>query len=330
MIKNKNKILPFLKKLKFNVYVIGYKGQGESIVFTLENDYSVIYSGVIDCFEKENINETINLLKNKLNIEKLDILCWTHPHEDHTKGMDKLINSYTSEKTKLVYPANIYNVKQENEHMRKTSEILKEIILSQKHKKQELYPINGYRPIDRRQLGNQLDKSYELNIVALTPVSSVLEKRILQGKENTPNDYSISLLVSIGGVSFLFSGDIQDITIKKIDTSYLPDKIDYVKIPHHSSKHSLSLLNWFSKSNKSSISCTTEYSISNLPDKGVIDKYKLYFNEIYFTNEKSENDNGLGIVHTVYDVTGNSFFTSVEKDAYAIHKNNINIKSKKL
>lgn len=325
-----NKILPFLEKLKFNIYVIGYKGQGESIVFTLENDYNIIYSGVIDSFEKENINETINLLNEELNIEKLDVLCWTHPHEDHTKGMNNLMANYTSDKTKIIYPANIYNIKQENEHMKKTSDELRKIILSKKHKKPKLYPVNGYKLVDRRQLGNQPGKSYELSVVALTPVSEVLERRILQGKKDNPNDYSISLLVSIGGVSFLFGGDIQDITIRKVDTDYLPDKIDYVKIPHHSSKHSLALLNWFNKANKSSISCTTEYSSSNLPDNRVLEQYKLYFNEIYFTNKNDETCQGVGVIHTVYDIIDNSFLTNTKKDAYAIHKSNINIKSKKL
>ena len=325
----KNRIIPFFSKLQFNVYIIGYETQGESILFTIENDYGIAYSGVIDCFEKDNFNETINLL-DELNINKLDILCWTHPHEDHTKGMDKLIKLYTSERTKLIYPANVYNIKQENEYTKKTSEMIKDIISSRKKKKPAIYPINGFRPIDRKQLGNQPDNFYELSINALTPVSEIIEKRIVEGKVNTPNDYSISLLVSVGGVNFLFGGDIQDATIKKIDEDYIPPKIDYVKIPHHSSKHSMSLLKWFNKLNKSSISCTTEYSPSNLPNEGVIDRYKLYFNEIYCTNKKTKDKNGLGVIHTIYDVIDKSFSTNTKKDAYTMHTSNMNINYKKL
>lgn len=325
----KNRIIPFFSKLKFNVYIIGYQTQGESILFTIENDYGIAYSGVIDCFEKDNFNETINLL-NELNIKDLNILCWTHPHEDHTKGMDILIQSYVSDCTKLIYPANVYNIKQDNEYAKKTSNLIKNIILSSKRKKPKLYPVNGFKPIDRKQLGNQPKNYYKLEISALTPVSEILEKRIIQEKVNTPNDYSISILISIGGINFLFGGDIQDTTIKKIDMDYVPAKIDYVKIPHHSSKHSISLLTWFDKLNKSSISCTTEYSLSNLPDRDVINSYKLYFNEIYCTNKKDKNNDGVGIVHTVYDVINKNFCTNTKKDAYAIKLDKINIKSKNL
>lgn len=325
----KNRILPFLRILKFNIYVIGYANQGESIIFTLENDYGIIYSGVIDCFENDNLNQTINILNN-LKIEKLDVLCWTHPHEDHTIGMDKLIEQYTSEKTKLIYPANVYNVNQQNYHTKKTSDMIKKVILSRKKKKPSLSPINGFKPIDRKQLGNQPDNFYELEIMALTPVSEILERRILEGKVNTPNDYSISIIISVGGINFLFGGDIQDTTIKKVDKNYIPLKIDYIKIPHHASKHSIALLNWCSRINKSSISCTTEYSSSNLPDKDVIDKYKLYFNEIYCTSKKDGDKKGFGVIHTIFDVIDNSFLTEIKEDAYIMHIDDLSLKYKKI
>ena len=81
-----SKIRLYSNSLFFEVYLIGYNSQGESILFFLRTDEGVIYSGVVDCYTYKSINKTIDLLK-KENIEKIDFLCWTHPHDDHSLGI---------------------------------------------------------------------------------------------------------------------------------------------------------------------------------------------------------------------------------------------------
>ena len=88
-----------------DIYVIGYSHQGESILFVLyanKPEYKVVYSMVIDCYE-ENINITKELLDEILISKKtLDMLVWTHPHDDHTKGLEQLIDNYCSKDTKII------------------------------------------------------------------------------------------------------------------------------------------------------------------------------------------------------------------------------------
>lgn len=88
-----SKIRLYSNSLFFEVYLIGYNSQGESILFFLRTDEGVIYSGVVDCYTYKSINKTIDLLK-KENIEKIDFLCWTHPHDDHSLGIDKLLGKH--------------------------------------------------------------------------------------------------------------------------------------------------------------------------------------------------------------------------------------------
>lgn len=323
----RNRIVPLLNSLKISVYLIGYERLGESIVFVLENDFGIFYSGVVDSFKREDNNKTIEIL-DRLGVNTLDLLVWTHPHEDHTLGMCELIDRYTTEDTRIVYPSNVYNVNQNIESIRETSEKIEQILTSQKRKKPILRGINGYSPIYKCQIGNQINKSFEFQVIALSPVSEIIEKRIFNGKVNTPNDYSISLLISLGGINFFLGGDIQDTTINRIEEMYLPNKIDYVKIPHHASKHSTKLLDWFDKLDKSSISCTTEYRSSNLPSMNVIAKYKNFFREIYTTNINPQNPVGFGVIKTVYDVINNSFSTNIYGDGGVFFKENTIGKSK--
>lgn len=314
-----SKLIPFLNKLFFNVYVIGYQNQGESIIFTLENDFGIAYSGVIDCFEIESTNKTLNLL-NELGIKFLDILCWSHPHEDHSFGMEKLLKDHVSDKTNVIFPdgLNKLDYKYDDSRIEQAIELINKNIVSSKLKKPQVNPVSNVNFIDKRQVGNEFQNSYELEITSISPIANIVEKRELLDKLYTFNDFSVALLVSIGGVNFLFSGDIQDTTINKVKSFIIPDKIDYVKIPHHSSSGSLALHKWL-EANKTSISCTTEFTVSGLPKLEVLDKYKLFSDEIYCTNKKNCTET-VGVVHTTYDVLNKTFYSFTKGSAFVYHK----------
>ena len=92
--------------LYLEVYLLGYPGQGESILFlikTIEDKDVILYSGVIDSYENNGTNKTIELLEC-LNIKKLNFLCWTHPDIDHSLGIDTILQRYTNKETRVVLP----------------------------------------------------------------------------------------------------------------------------------------------------------------------------------------------------------------------------------
>lgn len=83
-----------------DVYVIGYKSFGESIVINLANKFC----GIIDCFETSSYNKTTELLTS-LGIKKLDFIFWTHTDSDHTLGLSKVISNFVNyETTKFFIP----------------------------------------------------------------------------------------------------------------------------------------------------------------------------------------------------------------------------------
>lgn len=60
-----------LNKLELKTFIIGYKNEGESILFLLLYDDIPIYSGVVDSYETETINCSIELLE-QYKIKNLD------------------------------------------------------------------------------------------------------------------------------------------------------------------------------------------------------------------------------------------------------------------
>ena len=66
-----------------SIYHIGYSSEGESSLFILHTlDKKVLYSVVIDCYE-ENCNETDRILEQWNLKGKVNLIIWSHPHEDH-------------------------------------------------------------------------------------------------------------------------------------------------------------------------------------------------------------------------------------------------------
>ncbi|UOW67233.1 hypothetical protein [Paraclostridium bifermentans] len=313
--------LIFKNNIVLDIYLIGYQNQGESIIFVLKDGDSVLYSGVIDSYEYDNKNITINTLR-ELGISKLDLLCWSHPHDDHSIGMECLLSDWIDSSSTVVYPNDLFKIGSglSTEAMQCIN-ILKELSLSKKRKIPVLKEVSGTNTVGKKILIKN-DKRYEFKIETLTPVSRITEKRYINNKVNNLNDFSIALLVTLGGVKFLFGGDIENTTINKIDDFAIVDLIDYIKIPHHSSKGSSHIFKLFDSTfnnNKGSVACTTEYISGSLPNFNILDNYKNYYKRIYGTGKGDIRNNKYGIVHTSYNATLNKISNNLIGDSYIIH-----------
>lgn len=89
------------EEVHISIYHIGYSSEGESSLFILHtSDKNVLYSIVIDCYE-ENCNETDRILEEWQLERKVNLIIWTHPHDDHSLGIDNIIGKYSNDKTKI-------------------------------------------------------------------------------------------------------------------------------------------------------------------------------------------------------------------------------------
>ncbi len=305
--------------LFLNIYLIGYASQGESVVFTVEDSTTIIYSGVVDCYKRKDDNFTKRLLEF-LEVKNVDLICWTHPHLDHSLGLEEILDVYVSEQTRIVYPSNLlqFNEEEMNETVVNIVRKIKNLLICRKEKKSSIHAVSGNRTVYRSILKASV-QSFEFLIQTLSPCDDIIEKRIVSGKEDYINEYSVSLLLSLGGTAFYLAGDIENSAISKIDDFSIPQVIDYLKIPHHASPTASKLIQWFSIENKVGVCCTTEYKSGGLPNPEVLNQYKKVANQIYITGENGNRTSHYGVICSKYDVYKNKISTRLAGDAFLFH-----------
>lgn len=291
-----------------NVYTIGYADKGESIYFSVESDKKdFFYDILIDCYKGEK-NETKELLDKLKSNKKLNGVCLTHYHEDHFIGLDEILNRYSKKGTMVLAP----DVDCEDSLTEGAKKIREKIAWIVKEGRKNFGTVK--KIADSREILNESlcvgDKKYEFGILAISPLSTVTMRNIGRDKEEIEqNDYSITLLITLGDLKFLFTGDIMNNTLSNMDEEVY--NINYLKIPHHGSKDSDKI---FKKINMdgNTVCVATNYKSSRLPDIEILDKYSDITNEVYVI--KDGKDDKFGIIHTRYklDIRNNELLYETE------------------
>lgn len=305
-----NSKIPYLVKnsLEIEVYVIGYKTMGESIILFIKLDSKIVFSVVIDSYKYNGVNKTIELLKEN-NVDRIDYLCWSHPDDDHSRGMVDIICNFVDENTLINIPAKI-DINKEN-CSQSTKEVFKELQENVKTRnKYKVYEISdimdilGYEELFQI---NHNDIVYPLIMKVIAPNSNLSWQEHNNGQFHK-NLHSIAFVLYFGKNTFLFTGDIENLVIQNIPPRHIPPAINFLKIPHHGSKSSTSLLEYLRKVN---VSCVTAYKRgkSNNPEIEVIDQYNRVSDKVFSTYdiEEKNNDEDFGIVKITYDILKNTY-----------------------
>jgi len=268
----------FLKNLTLEIYTIGYKREGESIVFFIKTDNQIAYSGVIDCFEYNSINKTAEILmKNAVN--KIDFLCWTHPDLDHSLGLDTILNQFVDFNTKIALPENISGQEFSYHSSVKASfDFIQDKIKPRPgRKKFDVKSASDYKYLVWLDFKGPV-LTYQMTIHSIAPNSTIVRSRSLSTSTPKKNDYSVALMLNLGEVNILLGGDVENATINKFEEFYIPEKLDYIKVPHHTSKSSDKLLLYLSQELKVEVACTTLYETHELPNTELLKIYLDYVN----------------------------------------------------
>lgn len=325
---------------------------GESIVFLIKGDDIVLFSGVIDCYEKGKINKTLEILDaNK--VKTVDYICLTHPDEDHCVGLDKIIKKSGSE-TYLVYPNGLFNLLIEESSRKKKdvkdSRVLKSIkelsgcLAKRKDSKTKSKRIMGCSGKNEIIALNEISfkslstgNRYPLIINTYTPISEIIDryaaKHLLEKKagKTSHNDLSIVTAIAIGDFKMLLCGDVEKDTLELWTRQWKPDDkiffsgvIDYLKIPHHTSMGSEDLLQSLEKVGIFSNSVTTVFRKKSLLDVELLGRYKKKSDKVYCTGkvkqEKGKTKENWGIVKLTVDIFNRTMKSEVFSNACEVNK----------
>lgn len=283
-----------VSKLQVKIYIIGYGHFGESIVVLFMDGENVFYSMLIDSYEVKcakhtpYINKAVDLL-NKNHVNKLDMICWTHPHEDHTKGLGSIIKKKTDSDTIMIFPEFVQNNSADIIKLKSCNpDIINMLVRYSREEMLTVIPIGvpkkRFTCVDDFTIVNIYDDtdSHEVNISALTPQTHLLFPFVNSIKCPDVNDLSISLVVDVDGYRLYFGGDTTNEQISCCDKRILKS-CKFIKLPHHGSDTASKLLDYI-PTQLDGI-CTTIYH-DNLPKENVIGWYKDR-GEVYCTGNKT-------------------------------------------
>ncbi len=296
-----------IRDLSFRIFLIGYPDKGESIVLIISDKSLKVnyYSIVIDCYET-TLNKTLEIL-NDNNIKSIDLLCWSHPDEDHTKGLLDIIQQKCSHSTTFLLPEGLYG--KHTDVINYTVDDLKifdKINSFNTGTNYKLKSGSSDKTVSKlyfKDNSNNLKLLFEAT--SLSPNSSIIRRRIEKEPANViKNDFSIALLINFGELNFLLSSDIGNQAITQISDDYFED-ICFVKTPHHSSKYSDKLLSKL-KDADILIGCTTVFTSNLLPDPNIVNEYKKKCLTFHSTGTNNVNNSHFGVIEYCFDITDKS------------------------
>lgn len=224
------------------IFVVGYKNEGEACVILFFDYERILLSMIVDCYKKDDLIMTAKIL-DKYGVKKIDLACWTHPHDDHSPGFDDVVGKYSDEKTIVYHPG--FKFKNfDPEILRKECTSSKTVFENLKKLNQN-YNGNLLHCIDvdpandnsRRYLFVAGNVEKELEFCFLTPFKEFVcqydyiknEKKVIN-----VNDFSISFIMSLDKYVFYFGGDAENQNAQKISDDDVFD-MRWVKVPHHCS-----------------------------------------------------------------------------------------------
>lgn len=278
------------ENLRLFIYVVGYPEMGESQIIVIKDVVSnvIYFSGVVDCYVHDGLNETENTLSN-LGITELDFLCWTHPDADHSVGLSDIVRRFCTVKTSIFLSEGINGSANDlityNQEARDFFDAIANNNANRHYNVNSVTvsPGNGSTLVQMK--FSTLTYAIKFSITSIAPISAIARRRILSESLHDKNDISAALIVELGEIKLLLAGDVLNSTINQFDTDYLSG-LTYIKTPHHTSTSSdrlLYKLDQVEEFEKVPITCTTGYRKHDLPSEVLIEKYKSYTESFYST-----------------------------------------------
>lgn len=302
-----------IEHLEIRVFVIGYKKEGEAIVvlFRDKTKDKVLYSMAIDSYSfkgtmKSKRNLTDEILR-RYHVDNLSVLCWTHPHMDHSKDLLKIFHKYCRVSTKVIKPQYFDNKNTDiiviNDY--KTKRLVDALFRLNALNRDTVESANaspkGYMMTEEFDIESGNAGTKTVQVLLMSPINSIIGQYFKEGKKlEDLNGISVALLLDVDGYCMMFAGDTINEHIDLMNKKKLRE-CRFVKAPHHTSLTARSMVNYLEKEKLDS-ACTTIKGVK-LPVDDVVNLYKNKTDYFFSTGykETSKQQTYFGIVEYIYN-----------------------------
>lgn len=280
-----------------SVYVIGYKNIGESVVVlfrdTAKGEEDVVFSFVVDSYKKDNLFLTKKVLDDN-HVKGLDMVFWTHPHRDHTPGVDEIVKEYFKPEMLFFKPKFYFGnlcvdlLNNESKYTAEANRKIESFFKNEKKTNNRQRTITGEGDVTNHYPIQMLEDSgefKELIFYFLTPIGGLIDCYSVKGNMlHRPNDLSISFVMSIDGYDFFFGGDAECDHCEGIEQRIVGD-MRWIKVPHHCSNGGKYICDNIGP--RFDFAASTVYASSDLPVESI---QKAYADQgrLFMTQLKSE------------------------------------------
>lgn len=261
--------VPGIPEGKLEVHFIDV-GQADAILIKQGSSAMMVDAG-----NNADADLVVRYLKDQ-EIEKLDYVIGTHPHEDHIGGLDAIINEFRVDK--VIMPRAVA-----------TTRTYEDVLSAIQGKGLKITaPVPG----TKYSLGSA-------GFTILAPNGSFYEDL---------NNYSVVIKLDFGSTSFLLTGDAEALSEQEMVDNGHPLKSDVLKVGHHGSSTSTSEKFLEAVDPKYAVISVGQGNSYGHPDQSVVERLKKHGVTIYRTDEN-------GTIKAVSDGTTLEFITEKAGDS---------------
>lgn len=258
-------------------------------MISLMDKEDIIYNVFTDNYDVNGFQYWLSELPEDTRI---DAFIWTHPDEDHSLGIDRLLAKFDPDKMADIYlPTSL--TKQLLKDNNKLAALSSYEYLKNNYNKGKRYQWNEIslcageeiRYFCRRKIIDRTNNNcVTFQIGFILPYSSVINRRVDRSKMNNGemNDLSLFFIIELNKVRYIFSGDLAEINLQFIEDDYLSE-CRFVKIPHHGSREPINLLDKIQGLPTLKPQSVATVFGSTHPYDDVLDKYAKKCQAVYST-----------------------------------------------
>ncbi len=193
-------MLDSLSDILYEIHFIDV-GQGDAILIITPESNILVDGGLPD-------SNLIEYLDNN-NIDSIALVVATHPHADHIGGLIQVINEIPV--GRIIDPGIVHSTATYNRYL---------------------------TAIDNNNIPYAIARKGEVIPLGKDASATIIHPD--KPDDSFLNDASVVLLVNLGQVSVLLTGDIESLSENKLIADSTLLKADIIKVPHHGSSSSLS------------------------------------------------------------------------------------------